>query len=117
MLGTSGVRPSEERMQTVVPAPCTLRDLRLNFTTADPAYLATTATLMRNGAATSLTCSVTLTGVGSNACTDLVQTVAVSAGDRISLRLQPALPTAPVTNTESEHRVYVNFGLRCVGGS
>lgn len=117
VLGTSGVRPSEQRMQTVVPSACTLRDLHLIFTTADADYLATTATLMRNGTATDLNCSVTLTEVGSGGCTNLAQTVAVSAGDRISLRLEPTLPTAPVTNDESEHRVYMNFGLRCVAGS
>lgn len=117
VLGTSGVRPTENRVQVVVPSACNLRDLHLNFTTADPAYLATTATLMRNGAATDLACSVGLASVGSGGCTDLAHAVALSAGDVLSLRFQPALPTAPVTNSEGEHRVYVNFGLRCVAGS
>jgi hypothetical protein len=117
VLGTSEVRPNEERMRTVVPSACTMRDLRLSFITANPAYAATTATLMRNGAATALTCSVSLGGTGSGSCTDLVSTVALSAGDTLSLQLQPALPNAPLTNTESEHQVYVNFGLRCLPSS
>lgn len=117
VLGTSEVRPSEERMRTVVPSACTLRDLRLSFTTADASYLSTTATLMRNGAATTLSCAVSLGSVGSTSCSDLANSIAVAAGDTLSLRLQPALPTAPLTNNESEHQVYVNFGLRCIASS
>lgn len=117
VLGTSEVRPSEDRVRTIVPSACTMRDLRLSFTTATASYLATTATLMRNGVATALSCSVSLGGTGTNTCNDLANTVAMSAGDTLSLRLQPALPNAPLTNTESEHQVYVNFGLRCVASS
>lgn len=114
VLGVSEVRPTISRVQTVVPSACTLRDLRLNFTTAVPGYTTTTATLMRNGTPTGLTCQVNLTGIGSGTCNDLANTVALAAGDLISLRLVPALPVAPMTNTENDHRVYVNFGLRCV---
>ena len=115
-LGVSGVRPTENRVRTIVPSACTLRDLRVDFTTADAAYLTTTATLMRNGTATALTCMIGLTGVGSGSCNDLANTVALAAGDAISLRLTPALPVAPITNTEGVQRVYANFGLRCVAG-
>lgn len=117
VLGTSEVRPSEQRMRTVVPSACTLRDLRLNFTTANASYLSTTATLMHNGAATALSCTVNLGAIGSTSCNDLANSVAVAAGDTLSLRLQPALPNAPLTNNESEHQVYVNFGLRCIASS
>lgn len=115
LLGTSGVQPSEARVGALVPAACTMRDLRVVFVTNDPAYVATSIALMRNGAATSLTCAVVLGGVGSGSCNDLGNTVALAAGDRLSLRISPALPAVALSNSEAEQPVYINFGLRCVG--
>ncbi len=113
-LGVSGVRASESLSRSIAPSACTMRDLRVSFTSSDAAFLSTAVTLMRNGVATALTCSANLGGVGTTTCTDLSNTVALSAGDALSLRFIPAFPHSPLTNSEAEHRVFANFGLRCI---
>lgn len=112
-LGISPVVSLILRAQALVPAPCVAGSLRVRFTSNNASYVSTTATLMVNGIETGLACAVTQAGVGTGSCQDLVDTVALAAGDTIALRFTPPFPTRPVGNVESRTGVFANFGFLC----
>ncbi len=85
--GGSGVNATEARAEGYFPASCTLKGL---YATVGPNAVATateTFTVWKNGAATGLTCSVSAASTSPQSCSDAVHTVAVAAGDRLSMQV------------------------------
>lgn len=101
---------AELRAAMVMPITCTAGQLRAALQSSDGTYTAATVTVLLNGGATALTCS--LAGIGST-CSDVTHTFAVAAGDRIALQISPNLPQRPITNDDTEIKVKVPFSWRC----
>jgi hypothetical protein len=78
------------------PTACTVRSLTVNAITAPVVIIeadTTTFTVIKNDAATSMTCAIasgTINGV-TYSCSDSTHTFAVVQGDRISLRFTETL--------------------------
>jgi hypothetical protein len=74
---------------TVFPVNCTMKALNVAVSNASslggPGSDTTTITVLHNGSATSMACSVTTNSGNSLACQDTTHTFAVSAGDQIGL--------------------------------
>jgi hypothetical protein len=86
-VGIGNQNATEVPTQTPIPATGTLRNLyaRLNAITGNP-NATVTATVRVNGVSTALTCSGTRGNTaGPVACSDTTNSVAVIAGDTISL--------------------------------
>jgi hypothetical protein len=84
---------TEGNRDTVIPHALTLDQLRVVLTTAPGSGKSYAFTVMKNGAATALTCTVSGTATSAQ---DLANTVSFAAGDTISLRAVPSgTPTAP----------------------
>lgn len=81
----------------------TIDNLRVALSSTMAAGTSMTYTLYQNGASTSLTCT---TGAGSTGCTDVTNSVSVSAGDQVSI-LQSALTGWPPNS--NSRRISVNF--------
>ena len=83
--GQTALDPSHPNF-SVVPAACTLKALNVgvnNYFAAGPNTI--TITVYKNFAATALACSVTLNG-GAGSCSNSTNTIAVAAGDTLSLQ-------------------------------
>jgi len=78
VIGNFSASTDESTARLIVPAACTARNLRANFTGT---VASRTITLRVNEGATSLSCSVTS---GSPTCTNSGSTVNLSTGDFIN---------------------------------
>lgn len=84
---------TQTNRDTVVPHALTLDQLRITVVTAPGASKSYAYTVMKNGVATALTCTVSGTSLAAQ---DLSNTVTFAAGDTISLRAAPSgTPTVP----------------------
>lgn len=108
-LGTSEAFTNLARAEMLVPTDCQASDLRVELVNNNVGYSSATVTLMVNGAASSLACSV---NAGST-CLNGSSGVALQAGDQLALRAQPALPPTAISMRESEVRVWLKFGFSC----
>ncbi|MEZ4331300.1 MAG: hypothetical protein R3F35_06085 [Myxococcota bacterium] len=87
VLGSATNATTESTVRYLAPTACTARDLIVDFTGTTTAR---TVNLRVNGAATSLSCSVT---AGSPTCSNTFSSVNVSRGDHLSLSLSGGAQT------------------------
>lgn len=107
--GTSEAFTNLGRAEALVPTACLAADLNATLINNGGGYGASTVTLMVNGVASSLSCATT----AGASCQDGSNSVALTAGDRLALRMDPAMPFAPLSTRESDIRVWLNFGFSC----
>lgn len=91
----AGVSATETDMTSVIPKSCAIGDLNVWVETAPGASKSYTFTVIRNGLATDITCTIS----GSNTTASFTSLgVGFSAGDTISLAIIPAgTPSAPTS--------------------
>lgn len=107
--GTSEAFTTLARAEMVVPSACLAADLRASLAFNPVGYNNSTVTLVVNGNPSSLGCSV---AAGGN-CHDDADSVALQAGDRLALRLEPAMPFARMSTRETDIQLWLNFGFSC----
>lgn len=86
--GTLGINATESLVELVAPADCTVRNLRADVTGTTAGR---TITFRVNGLSTALTCGVPSGAPTTATCTDLVHTVDIAAGDRLSYEITGAV--------------------------
>jgi hypothetical protein len=100
---------TESRAQMVMPRACIARNLVVRHIGSGP-YANTTVVLRVNGVSSTLACGPV---PQAGTCSDLVNSVAVAAGDLVALQFSPNLPARPITNSESEIQARVAFSWVC----
>lgn len=83
--GSNGFQTTELLVSPVMPIAGTVSNLYVQFDAAPGTGTTTAVTLMRNGSATTLTCSV---ADAASTCSDTSNTVTVAVGDTLSWRSQ-----------------------------
>lgn len=71
-------------MQSVLPSACTLKNLGIRVSPNIGGYGGNdtlTFSVMRNGAITNISCTVTVSGSNIATCSDTTHTIAAAAGD------------------------------------
>lgn len=87
---------TESQVRTPFSVAGEISNMRIVQATAPGGTASVAYTVMKNGSATSMTCTV---DSAQTSCTDLVNTVSVSPSDRLSLRVAPTnTPTASTFN-------------------
>lgn len=107
--GTSEAFTTLDRAEALVPTACLASDLNVTLVNNGGGYGSSTVTLMVNGVASSLSCAATAGATCQNSSTN----VALAAGDRLALRMEPAMPFAPLSTREADVRTWLNFGFSC----
>lgn len=107
--GTSEAFTTLGRAEAIAPTACLAADLHATLIDNGGSYASSTVTLMVNGVASSLSCAAT----AGASCQDSSNSVALAAGDRLALRLEPAMPFAPLSTRESDIRTWLKFGFSC----
>jgi hypothetical protein len=97
-VGVGGYSATEADVEQVVPVTGSLSHLyaKTSFFPSAPGPTVVTFTLYKNGAPTALTCTIGLVSQ-STECSDTADSVAVSAGDTVSLGELNSNPSAPAT--------------------
>lgn len=86
---------TEANRRSVVPAAGTLKSLYIAHNTAPTAGRSFAYTIQKNGADTSLNCTISDT---ATTCNDTIDTVSFAAGDTLSIKSVPSgTPVAPAT--------------------
>lgn len=93
--------PSEVLCSVLLATNGTLKNLRIKVSTSPGVGQTYTYTVMKNGVATTITC--TISGAAATTASDLTHTVTVAAGDTYSVRMVESATAVP-----SHHK----FGLQ-----
>ncbi len=103
---------TESRAQMLIPTACVAKNLFVrNSSNPSINYANTTATVRVNGIDSLLSCAQISTNGAT--CSNTVSTVAIAAGDLVSMKFTPNLPARPITNSELETTGFVSFGFIC----